>query len=636
MLSYEGLMKDLVDSLLKGDKPLTAAEQFDNNKDVFTDEKKSYDATGRDYGIFYEDTFIRTNTGYKIFQEYSEAWKQKLRERNAISLSPIKVSIDNLAVSTSRSIEKTTAVKVFKSEKDQHKITKWIEWMEAAGLSIKGVILDVYNWDLNRGSYLRGEVSISLVFEGTDTVLEIGKTHFKKSIPHWFEEDRLPKKTDLNDIISILYYYEGWLSSVISDPSEKLNEILQFKRAFLEAKKQGIDNFGLPVKSSNNKSASLSGLSRQEEENVTKLPVEWVCTYSAGSFWEMKTVGEVFSDTNLFNIYQWISIVGEILGKTVTKIRIIDNFEQDPDTDTRYTTDTSVFLVDKDEKNMQLIGFWSSGDRFGSRPDDPTDTGFYHFPIASIDPPIQSSSPINTQLDAVKLDKLESTRSSVLPEQVVIKLPDVINWFAWGDEPPQPIGFRKELKQKFGNQVNIKESRTRHEGGEDGLYMEIETTLIIPQNIANEVKEVIRKYYPNNPDLVNSKQGGRAGASSAIQTTPKTPGGIDFRALTMTIQPMGSFSGLNFKLPQLSQAELKQINVNSEMQQIKNMICSGITPSGQRIKELVAACIQKKEMNSQSDSLLVCLADIFKLEEANASESAPELREALVIVDSQG
>ncbi|MCX5704094.1 MAG: hypothetical protein NT066_06370, partial [Candidatus Omnitrophica bacterium] len=99
--------------------------------------------------------------------------------------------------------------------------------------------------------------------------------------------------------------------------------------------------------------------------------------------------------------------------------------------------------------------------------------------------------------------------------------------------------------------------------------------------------------------------------------------------------PMGSFNGLNFNLPQLSRSALERINVDLEMQQISNMVRSGIIPSGERIKELIAACLQKKEMDSQIDNLLLCLADIFKLEEENASESSPELREALVIVDSQ-
>jgi len=114
----------------------------------------------------------------------------------------------------------------------------------------------------------------------------------------------------------------------------------------------------------------------------------------------------------------------------------------------------------------------------------------------------------------------------------------------------------------------------------------------------------------------------------------KGMGGIDFRVLPMSIQPMGSFQGLNFKLPQLSQAQLAQINIDSEMQQIKNMVKSGILPSGQRIKELIAACSQKQEISSRADNLLLCLIDICKLEEENAYETSPELREALVIVDS--
>lgn len=111
-------------------------------------------------------------------------------------------------------------------------------------------------------------------------------------------------------------------------------------------------------------------------------------------------------------------------------------------------------------------------------------------------------------------------------------------------------------------------------------------------------------------------------------------GGIDFRALPMSIQPMGSFKGLNFSLPQLSQVELRQINIGLEMQQIKNMVRSGITPSGERIKEFIAACVQKGEIDARVDNLLLCLMDVCKLEEGNASESSSALKEALVIVNT--
>ena len=175
----------------------------------------------------------------------------------------------------------------------------------------------------------------------------------------------------------------------------------------------------------------------------------------------------------------------------------------------------------------------------------------------------------------------------------------------------RPSGTGKEMRD-YTEAVSL-------ESFEDGL------------SIANAIAK-------NEDGLVNQlidEAIGKITASSAVQKeAPDKAGGIDFRALPMTIQPMGSFTGLNFKLPQLTQAQLKQINIDAEIQQIKNMVKSGILPSGERIKELIAACSQKGQISAQADNLLFVLADICKLEEENARESSPELREALVIVDS--
>lgn len=152
----------------------------------------------------------------------------------------------------------------------------------------------------------------------------------------------------------------------------------------------------------------------------------------------------------------------------------------------------------------------------------------------------------------------------------------------------------------------------------------------------DDIKNELSKVSLNGQQFENLKEKlGFSSSSSPMQSTPEKTGGVDFRTLPMTIQPMGSFSGLNFKLPQLSQAELGQINIDSEMQQIKNMVQSRIIPSGERIKEFIAACVQKRKIKSQVDNLLLYLIDILKLEEENASESSSELKEALVIVDSQ-
>ncbi|MBL7070515.1 MAG: phosphoenolpyruvate synthase [Candidatus Omnitrophica bacterium] len=176
---------------------------------------------------------------------------------------------------------------------------------------------------------------------------------------------------------------------------------------------------------------------------------------------------------------------------------------------------------------------------------------------------------------------------------------------------------------------------------------EKEADLVIPHKIWTAAAErhnipLIQAVEPAGPFKSSSEKKEVSSAlsqapktvSSPTQAMPETPGGIDFRALPLTVQPMGSFKGLDFNLPKLSRAELEGINIDLELEQLKNMVQSGTIPSGQRIKELIAACRQKGEINARIDSLLLCLIDVFKLEEENASESSAQLKEALAIVDS--
>ncbi len=102
-------------------------------------------------------------------------------------------------------------------------------------------------------------------------------------------------------------------------------------------------------------------------------------------------------------------------------------------------------------------------------------------------------------------------------DKVVIELP-VSEWSTYQDQygfgPPAtedrlPTGFIEELKQKFGEQVSIDESIFDDESSEDDYGRwesshKIKTILIIPQNIANSVKEVVIKYYPNNAFRISS------------------------------------------------------------------------------------------------------------------------------------
>ena len=126
-------------------------------------------------------------------------------------------------------------------------------------------------------------------------------------------------------------------------------------------------------------------------------------------------------------------------------------------------------------------------------------------------------------------------------------------------------------------------------------------------------------------------------AGSALQhKTDGDVGGISFRPQDMRIkyEPMGSLQGLNFKLPTLSYNDLKQMNLALEAKQIKQMIAGGMTPSGERIKEFLAACCQKQQLSDYQGEVAVWLVEACRLDEQQARDSSPELKEAIVILEN--
>ncbi|MEK6564333.1 MAG: hypothetical protein AABZ65_04840 [Candidatus Omnitrophota bacterium] len=127
-------------------------------------------------------------------------------------------------------------------------------------------------------------------------------------------------------------------------------------------------------------------------------------------------------------------------------------------------------------------------------------------------------------------------------------------------------------------------------------------------------------------------------ASSSMETISKPAlknvGGIDFRAMNYLVQPMGSFKDLRFGLPTLTISALERLDLDEELEALRDMVKAGMVPSGERVKEYLAACFQKGKIEEKQDDLLVCLAEIYRLAEEENLETSPELRESLVIVDT--
>jgi hypothetical protein len=109
-------------------------------------------------------------------------------------------------------------------------------------------------------------------------------------------------------------------------------------------------------------------------------------------------------------------------------------------------------------------------------------------------------------------------------------------------------------------------------------------------------------------------------------------GGIDFRTMNLMIQPLGNFSSLDFRLPQ--SPNFAAIDLDKEQEDLNKMLEAGIIPSGERLKEYLAACYYRNEIDVRTRNFLTCLIEVCRLEEEHVVEATPELKEAIVIADS--
>ena len=157
------------------------------------------------------------------------------------------------------------------------------------------------------------------------------------------------------------------------------------------------------------------------------------------------------------------------------------------------------------------------------------------------------------------------------------------------------------------------------------------------QNLSGDIVEMLEGFVKDGylAGETASETPGIVSSSLKITEKPEVLGGIDFRSMNMLVQPAGSFSGLDFSLPRLSRAEIESFDLDKELADIRNMAKGGIVPSGQRLKEYLAACFEKGEIKDKIDNLILCLADIFELQQFEAGETSPDYKEALVIADTR-
>ena len=132
---------------------------------------------------------------------------------------------------------------------------------------------------------------------------------------------------------------------------------------------------------------------------------------------------------------------------------------------------------------------------------------------------------------------------------------------------------------------------------------------------------------PDNLPFGGKDQGPLANSSSPLDTK----GGIDFRFLPIVTQSMDSLKASIRGMPQSS---LQRINLIQEWSDIERLVNSGITPSGERLKEYLAASCFKDNLDNDMEKITFCISNILRSEEETCSLTDPALKDILVALGS--
>ncbi|MEW6171275.1 MAG: ATP-binding protein, partial [Candidatus Omnitrophota bacterium] len=127
-----------------------------------------------------------------------------------------------------------------------------------------------------------------------------------------------------------------------------------------------------------------------------------------------------------------------------------------------------------------------------------------------------------------------------------------------------------------------------------------------------------------------------------LQTTK--PGGVDLRKMEIKMESSQEHKNIRTQKYQSTSASAHQFadnepritnnSLSGEWQQIENMIQSGIIPSTERIKEYLQSCSQKQDFDKEIDKVISCIAEILRLEEEKALPTEKELKEILMLLES--
>jgi methylase of polypeptide subunit release factors len=219
---------------------------------------------------------------------------------------------------------------------------------------------------------------------------------------------------------------------------------------------------------------------------------------------------------------------------------------------------------------------------------------------------------------------------------------DAVNWYQLAVNDPS-LRSHSRFMNEVGNYLTDKGrivvicSNKRGRLGKSGLELLLEMAMQNGFNATQLANKSVREgetyfvyeFVRDNLGRSSSATDGTSGTTLSAERVSQTSspvGGIDFRTLPIVTTAINNLKAVNGRIPTL--------NLNSEWQDIDRLVQSGITPSGERLKEYLQVSCYQGKVTQDRERIISCLSDILRQQEERYIATEPLLRDILIVLET--
>lgn len=211
------------------------------------------------------------------------------------------------------------------------------------------------------------------------------------------------------------------------------------------------------------------------------------------------------------------------------------------------------------------------------------------------------------------------------------------------------FGWVKGVFESSKNEINNPDDAPRYFGKRgQGVFKLLNDALrrgysvtFITQSAAGTHGRVFQQNLKGEKEIAEDFSRGSAG-TDLVLTFPgesieggsglKDPGGIDFRSLPITIEPVQN-TGIR-KIPTILLPPQTKLNLEMQWEEIALMFDAGIIPSTERIRGYLISCANAGFLE-ESGKVISFIADILREEELRGYNTEKSLKEILMLLESE-